>query len=250
MKMDAAMWNVVSCNLCEAHGDLRELCAVAAYLEEGKASPEWEEVVEWRGRKRGFTTAYFEVTMEHVYHHVNYAWNCRHAGAERAVHCAMRDFNRWEKFPKDWPELWPSPDRWVGKWPKGRLPEHGWWTVRPAAMRAEFDAAEEALGLLVDGVFLRLGDDLDPARRRPEKLRADAWAVTEADFGTLARRFYVHFNAAWNARRRRKPVGEKRCCLFPREMVRFWPESGELPKSGRGGSRGGAERRRRRGGEP
>ena len=104
-------------------------------------------------------------------------------------------------------------------------------------MRAEFDAAEEALGLLVDGVFLRLGDDLDPARRRPEKPRADAWAVKEADSGTLARRFYVHSNAARNARRRRKPVGEKRGCLFLREMARFWPESGELPKCGRGNPR-------------
>ena len=118
MKMDAAMWNVVLFNLCEANGDLRELCAVAAYLEEGKAPADWEEFIEGRARKRGFGPSWFEVTMEHVYHHVNYAWNCRHAGAERATRCSMRDFNRWEKFPKDWPELWPSAERWEGKWPK------------------------------------------------------------------------------------------------------------------------------------
>ncbi len=208
---------------------------MTAYLEEGKAPAEWEEYIEWRGRKREFSTSYFEVTMEHVYHHVNYAWNCRHAGAERAIRCSMRDFNRWEKFPKDWPELWPSPKRWEGKWPKDRLPVHGWWTVHPAAMRSEFKAAEDALSLLIDGVFLRLGDDLDPMRRRPEKLREDAWAVTEQDFGMLIRRFYEHFNAAWNARKcRNPPAGKRRSCLFPREIVRFWPESGRLPKFRKG----------------
>ena len=248
MKMDAGMWNVVLFNLCEANGDLRELCAVTAYLEEGKAPAEWEEFIEGRARKRGFRPGWFEVTMEHVYHHVNYAWNCRHAGAERAAHCAMRDFNRWEKFPKDWPELWPSPEQWKGKWPKGRWAEHGWRTVR-AAMRPEFEAAEDALGLLIDGVFLRLGDDLDPRRRRPEKLREDAWAVTEQDFGVLIRRFYEHFNAAWNARRCRKPsAGKRRSSLFPREMARFWPESGMLPKFRKGAvTRENASRRGRRG---
>ena len=100
-------------------------------------------------------------------------------------------------------------------------------------MRPEFEAAEDALGLLIDGVFLRLGDELDPMRRRPEKLREDAWAVSEVDFGVLVRRFYCHFNAAWNVRRCRKAGGEKRGkWLFPWEMVRFWPESGELPKFG------------------
>ena len=52
MKMDAAMWNVVLFNLCEANGDLRELCAVAAYLEEGKAPADWEEFIEKRVRAK------------------------------------------------------------------------------------------------------------------------------------------------------------------------------------------------------
>lgn len=238
MKMDAKMWNVVLFNLCEAHGDLRALCAVTAYLAEGRTKPEWEEFIEGKARKRGFSPGWFEVTMEHVYHHVNYAWNCRHAAAERAIRCSDRDFNRWEKFPKDWPDLWPSPEQWEGKWPKERWAEHGWRTVRAAAMRPEFEAAEDALGLLIDGVFLRLGDDLDPMRRRPEKLREDAWAVTEQDFGVLIRRFYDHFNAAWNARRCRKaPAGKRRSCLFPREITRFWPENGMLPKIRKGALR-------------
>lgn len=238
VKMNAAMWNVVLFNLCEAHWDARALCAVSAYLAEGKAPAGWEERIEWRKGRLGFGPGWFEVTMEHVYHHVNYAWNCRHAGAERAIKCSMRDFNRWEKFPKDWPELWPSPERWEGRWPKGQWADHGWRTVRAAAMRPEFEEAEDALGLLVDGVFLRLGDGLDPARRRPERLRADAWAVSEEDFGALVRRFYCHFNAAWNVRRCRKAGGGGRDrWLFPREMARFWPASGRLPKFGGKGRR-------------
>lgn len=250
MKMDAAMWNVVLFNLCEAHGDARELCAAAAYLAEGKAPAGWEERLEWRKGKLGLGPGWFEVTMEHVYHHVNYAWNCRHAGAERAIRCSERDFNRWEKFPKDWPELWPPAEQWEGKWPKGRWAEHGWRTVRAAAMRPEFEEAEDALGLLIDGVFLRLGDELDSGRRRPERLREDARAVSEEDFGALVRRFYRHFNAAWNVRRCRKVGAEKRGkWLFPREMVRFWPESGMLPRFRGMESRRGTERQRRRGEE-
>lgn len=248
MKMDAAMWNVVLFNLCEAHGDLRAMCAEMAYLDEGKTSPEWEGHIQWRKESRGFTPSHFEVGIEHVYHHVNFAWNCRHAGAERAWRCASRDFNRWEKFPKDWPELWPPPERCRERWPKGWGADWGWRTVHAAAMRGPLEEAEDTLDLLIDGVFLRLGGDLDPMRRRPGKLREDAWAVTERDFGVLIRRFYRQFNAAWNARKRRKPVGEKkRDCCFPREIVRYWPESGMLPKFGRGSPRGGAERQGRSG---
>ena len=43
----------------------------------------------------------YRVDMEHLYHHVNSAWNGRDA-SEEAVHaCSQEDFRRWRQFPTD-----------------------------------------------------------------------------------------------------------------------------------------------------
>lgn len=67
----------------------------------GKTPKGWEEIIEWKGKKRGFSTTGVAIQFEHAYHHVDFAWNCRHADEERARRCDQRDFDRWEKFPKD-----------------------------------------------------------------------------------------------------------------------------------------------------
>jgi len=43
----------------------------------------------------------FELKMEHAYHHLNFAWNIRHAPPDRASQCVAEDFNEWSKFPSD-----------------------------------------------------------------------------------------------------------------------------------------------------
>jgi hypothetical protein len=39
--------------------------------------------------------------MEHLYHHVNTAWNARDSSAERADACSQEDFDCWRQFPQD-----------------------------------------------------------------------------------------------------------------------------------------------------
>jgi len=41
------------------------------------------------------------VDMEHLYHHVNTAWNARDVSPERADACSQEDFDRWRQFPQD-----------------------------------------------------------------------------------------------------------------------------------------------------
>jgi len=41
------------------------------------------------------------VAMTHLYHHLNTAWNARHATAEQAATCTQQDFDRWRQFPRD-----------------------------------------------------------------------------------------------------------------------------------------------------
>jgi hypothetical protein len=43
----------------------------------------------------------FRVAMEHVYHHINSAWNARDASPERAKACTQADFRAWRQFPRD-----------------------------------------------------------------------------------------------------------------------------------------------------
>jgi hypothetical protein len=43
----------------------------------------------------------FEVDLNHVYHHVNTAWNARNVTAERIDASSAEDFKRWRQFPDD-----------------------------------------------------------------------------------------------------------------------------------------------------
>ena len=43
----------------------------------------------------------FRVDIEHLYHHINTAWNARDASTEITDACAQEDFDRWRQFPQD-----------------------------------------------------------------------------------------------------------------------------------------------------
>jgi len=56
---------------------------------------------------------------------VNFAWNSRHVERVRVISCDNRDFKAWDRFPRQFKRLWPSPSRYRGKprrvGPDGRL---------------------------------------------------------------------------------------------------------------------------------
>ena len=43
----------------------------------------------------------FWVAMQHLYHHLNTAWNARDESPERVAACSKEDFVRWRQFPQD-----------------------------------------------------------------------------------------------------------------------------------------------------
>ena len=47
----------------------------------------------------------FWVAMQHLYHHVNTAWNARDATATQVEKPTDDDFNRWSQFPTDLPAM-------------------------------------------------------------------------------------------------------------------------------------------------
>ena len=45
----------------------------------------------------------FHVTIAHLYHHLNPAWNARNATRERWEAQIEKDYKLWESFPRDLP---------------------------------------------------------------------------------------------------------------------------------------------------
>ena len=43
----------------------------------------------------------FRVDMEHLYHHINSAWNGRDARQAAVDACSQEDFHAWRQFPTD-----------------------------------------------------------------------------------------------------------------------------------------------------
>ena len=50
-----------------------------------------------------FSEAELWVGMQHLYHHINTAWNTRSLDPERIEQATDQDFNAWGSFPNDLP---------------------------------------------------------------------------------------------------------------------------------------------------
>ena len=42
-----------------------------------------------------------QIMLEHVYHHLNFAWNIRHTSTENYSNLTDDEFNEWSQFPKE-----------------------------------------------------------------------------------------------------------------------------------------------------
>ena len=85
------IWKVILRNLVEAHGDLRELRAWLHWLDTGRPVNGWpKESTEWAAKKGRIRPGVIAVMIEHIYHHLNWAWNCRNADEARAIRCDNR----------------------------------------------------------------------------------------------------------------------------------------------------------------
>jgi hypothetical protein len=43
----------------------------------------------------------YSVDMQHLYHHINTAWNSRDSTKEESQICTESDFEKWRRFPPD-----------------------------------------------------------------------------------------------------------------------------------------------------
>ena len=49
----------------------------------------------------GYEIGNLAVAMEHLYHHVNTAWNARNSTDDESTICSQSDFDKWRQFPSD-----------------------------------------------------------------------------------------------------------------------------------------------------
>ena len=130
--MKELTWKPILFNLTEARGEIRDIHERLHFLEFGKL-PEEEEpspgdardakyiaCLERQEKRNPFTESTLFFGLEHAYHHLNWAWNCRRTPEERVWHFTDSDADRWNRFPDTaaFADLWPS-DRTV----KGHIDE-------------------------------------------------------------------------------------------------------------------------------
>ena len=75
-------WEIVLSDIADARSDLQ-------YIEHRVKS------------EHALNEEEFRVTLQHVYHHLNFAWNARHQSTERYANLTDEDFISWGQYPAD-----------------------------------------------------------------------------------------------------------------------------------------------------
>lgn len=218
--MKALTWKPILSNLTEANGELRKLHWRLHYLTFGelpedcpKHADAWQHLA-WYARqeeRHPFAEGSLFVSLEHAYHHLNWAWNCRRTPEERVWHFTDRDADRWDKFPNtaDFADLWPL-DRTVkvNKDDLGLIGSRKKISLFP--LRPDIQLAQHKLDSLCRFVEKECFGEEEVIP--PKGMRADVWLkpLTEKDFARRLHRVYTELNIAWNSRRDKDIVTTKR----------------------------------------
>lgn len=195
--MRALSWNPILSNLVEARGELIHLHWRLHYIAFGRLPDEAEAkricplFVDWQNggkeefeahlareeEKRPFSEKALFNSLEHAYHHLNWAWNVRRTPEERVWHFKKEDPARWTKFPdtKEFTDLWPN-ERTV----KEDVDTLGRRRIHSTPTRISVQTAAVKLDRLCDLVGQK--------------------QLSEAEFAKRLRHIYAELNMAWNAR--------------------------------------------------
>ncbi len=202
--MKALSWKPILSNLTEARGELLSTYERLYFLEFG----ELPEDCRWIGETSDYiaymqkqekvnpfdeTALFFR--LEHAYHHLNWAWNCRRTEEEKVWKSSDRAAARWTRFPQT--------QEFVDLWPEGRsIKEHvddlSRRKVNYSILQVMINMAKRKLEILCYLVAKELGDE----RERPKGLNPEIGLkpLTEKEFFRYMHRIYAQLNTAWNSR--------------------------------------------------
>jgi hypothetical protein len=66
-----------------------------------EAAEELQRTIQEMDANPAYDYGEFLVAVQHLYHHLNTAWNARDESPERVATCSDADFLRWRQFPQD-----------------------------------------------------------------------------------------------------------------------------------------------------
>ena len=219
-------WKPISLNLREALGELNDLNCYLHFLVFGDVPDGYgENERKWLEKLEAnlpFSEMSLHVSLDHAYHHINFAWNTRRTPEERAWH-ATNAFDRWSRFPKtrDFADLRTDVNG-------ARRPHHmepsAHRKVNASLVREHILTARRELEILCWLVTREIGED-SAWSVPPEGVDADLAnaPLSEREFARRMHAVYAALNLAWNSRRLKKraaTVGEirRRQCFSPMFM--------------------------------
>ena len=201
--MKALTWKPILQNLCEANGELKALHCRLHYLEFGDVPDDYDysykEWLEEQEKTHAFTENSLFVSLDHAYHHLNWAWNIRRSLEERVWKCADKDNKRWSKFPKtmQFADLWPLKDVIKGCDRKSR---HRKVSITP--VRVHILMAQRKLDILSTRVAKEITGNVSQGGSQADINTDDSMQpLSEKEFARRMHRIFEELNMAWNSRK-------------------------------------------------
>ena len=196
--MKALSWNPIKSNLGEARGEIVNLHWRLHYIafdslpgkeEAKKMGPllwDWkkgeqekvEAIFARAEEKCPFSETALFYSLEHAYHHINWAWNVRRTPEERVWNFKKNDPARWTKFPdtKEFADLWPSE-----RDGKEDIDTLGRRRICNSPTRVGLQMA----AIKIDGLCVLV----------------EKQELSEEEFAKRLHRIYAELNMAWNSRK-------------------------------------------------
>ena len=222
-------WKPILSNLSEAYGELKGLYCRLHFMAFGEMPDNWQDDgsykawLEKREKEQPFTEMTLFVSLDHAYHHLNWAWNIRRTPEERIWHFTQESARKWGKFPKtrDFSDLWsPIPSTKIIKdKPKSRK-------ISLTPVRVRIQMAQWKLGILCRRVEKEVEINSSIGNSRPQwsNVDVDSQPFSEKEFAKRMHRIYAEMNMAWNSRKDKtfviKPYAIHRRKYFPNIFYR------------------------------
>jgi hypothetical protein len=173
-------------NLVEACRELRSLHTRLHYLQFGELPEESflkdaDSQMAWLDRqeeRHPFNEMALFIRMEHAYHHLNWAWNCRRTLEERVWNFSTRAFDKWTRFPAAtvFADLWPRETSGKKNSAEVRMGK-----VNLTTVRLNINMALRKLEILCYLVAKELGENVS----RPKGLKAEVGSMSLTGGGNM-----------------------------------------------------------------
>ena len=199
-------WKPILSNLSEAYGELKGLYCRLHFMAFGEMPDNWQDDgsykawLEKREKEQPFTEMTLFVSLDHAYHHLNWAWNIRRTPEERIWHFTQESARKWDKFPKtrEFSDLWSSTTstKKIKDKPISRK-------ISLTPVRVRIQMAQWKLGILCHRVEKEVENNSSIGNSRPQwsNVDVDSQPLSEKEFAKRIHQIYAEMNMAWNSRK-------------------------------------------------